>query len=502
MSNKRYLEFDSTYRNRNEFPNPTRFNVSISQSGTRDAVHALDPVSNSAPIKTWSPDDLVLTTGVVATPATQPLNTTSSFTVSFQTTQNASKLNNYYSGYPISVNIPGISEFVRIVTWTYLSTDPGSEDFFRVSVSPALSAIPDGSVTFTPASSVSDLPNGNMFVPNGLLADHFYVGLFLYNEDISISSSGTQNNYRRIISYDRSSKLLGFDLNNGSVDPAVPIGDTWNTSHKYTIRKSVPQYVGNLPASLLIPAPPPLLLPYQGPNTKTTFAVPSNIIVSIGDFIRFTTGNLAGKSYRVVKYTGNGRSEDLTANPPINYIPPNIVAVSPVLDTIPPDTGGWAFEVLQFTRDNVVPFSYSGSLVSQQEMVCYEIELLNLIIPNRILSSGGYTYFYPYLYVELQNISSSSAGTKSVIYSNNPNSHRMLFRAAIDDTANPLVTPFLKIDGDGMVQTVKFKPNDNLSFGVYLPNGDILETIQDDNFSPHAPNPLIQISAIFSIKRL
>ena len=79
------------------------------------------------------------------------------------------------------------------------------------------------------------------------------------------------------------------------------------------------------------------------------------------------------------------------------------------------------FEILQFTRDNAVPFCYSGSLVSQQEMVCYEIELINLVLPNKTLTSGGRTAFYPYVYVELQNVSGASAGTKCVIYSNNPN---------------------------------------------------------------------------------
>ena len=79
-----------------------------------------------------------------------------------------------------------------------------------------------------------------------------------------------------------------------------------------------------------------------------------------------------------------------------------------------------------FSYDNEVPFTYTGSLVSQQEMVCYEVELLNLILPNRTLKSGGRSAFYPFFYVELQNISSSSAGTKNIIYSNNPNSTRIV----------------------------------------------------------------------------
>ena len=77
----------------------------------------------------------------------------------------------------------------------------------------------------------------------------------------------------------------------------------------------------------------------------------------------------------------------------------------------------------------------------------------------------------------------------------------MLFRAPIDDIPNPLITPFIKIDGDGMTQTIKFKPNDNFKFGVYLPDGEKFETIDNDLYSPSQSNPLVQnISSILNKK--
>jgi hypothetical protein len=129
---------------------------------------------------------------------------------------------------------------------------------------------------------------------------------------------------------------------------------------------------------------------------------------------------------------------------------------------------------------------------------------MNLVLPNRTLSvgKGGLIAFYPYVYVELANVSGTGAGIPNSIYSNNPNATRMTFRAAIDDIQNPLISPFIKIDGDGMVQTLKFKPNDNLRFSVHLPNGDVFQTDLTDTYSPGAPNPLVQISALFGIKRL
>jgi len=41
MSNNRYLEFDSTYRNRNEWPLASEFQIPISQSGRKNNTDAI-----------------------------------------------------------------------------------------------------------------------------------------------------------------------------------------------------------------------------------------------------------------------------------------------------------------------------------------------------------------------------------------------------------------------------------------------------------------------------
>ena len=179
--------------------------------------------------------------------------------------------------------------------------------------------------------------------------------------------------------------------------------------------------------------------------------------------------------------------------------------LAPVINPTASDSNTYqAACLLPFNYDNFNPFVYTGSLVSQQDMVCYEIELLNLVLPNDVLvvAGGGNIAYYPYVYVELSNVSASGANLKHIIYSNNPNSTRVLFRAAIDDVPNPLNSSFIKIDGDGAVQTVKFKPNDNLRFRVSMHTGETFETVLEEWFSPLMPNPLAQISAYFSIKRV
>ena len=477
MSNRRYLEIDSTYRNRKQYPNPSNFTVLIAQSGTRDAAHAYDPVSLAAPQKRWVPNELILT-GTVDTPANAPLNTPGEFVICIPIAINAIKDTGYYVGAPIQIVTPA-GETVQITSWNYLSSN-ATDDCFTVTVSPAFSATPSGAVTFLP--NTTDLANGSVFIPDGFRADHYYVGCILYNE--------TQTNWRPIISYDGTTKLVGLNLSpqfGGPVTPGWTLGDT------FTIRKAPPQFTG------VFPNPAPLVFP-PSLNQQTSFYIPANTHVNVGDFIRFTSGAHVDTNCRVTKYIAIGTIViDPTVDPPtLNTLP--LVTTDCILNSVP--ANGDMFEILQFTRDNAVPFCYSGSLVSQQEMVCYEIELINLVLPNKTLTSGGRTAFYPYVYVELQNVSGASAGTKCVIYSNNPNSTRMLFRAAIDDIPTPVISPFVKIDGDGMVQTVKFKPNDNFKFGVYLPNGEPLQTVELDSFSPDSPDPLLQVSAMFSLKRL
>jgi hypothetical protein len=77
-----------------------------------------------------------------------------------------------------------------------------------------------------------------------------------------------------------------------------------------------------------------------------------------------------------------------------------------------------------------------------------------------------------------------------------------MFIASIDDVNHPNTSTFLKIDGDGMVQTVKFNPEATLRFRVFLPNGQTLSYMEPDTAPPSPPNPLAQISAVFQMKRI
>ena len=50
----RYLEFDSRFRDRTLYPNPSTFVVEASQTGQGDRFSAKDPVCDSSPISVWN----------------------------------------------------------------------------------------------------------------------------------------------------------------------------------------------------------------------------------------------------------------------------------------------------------------------------------------------------------------------------------------------------------------------------------------------------------------
>jgi hypothetical protein len=157
--------------------------------------------------------------------------------------------------------------------------------------------------------------------------------------------------------------------------------------------------------------------------------------------------------------------------------------------------------IVNFLTDNVVPLNYIGTMTSVQTSVCYSISLESLTLPNVTLVTGSQIAFYPYVYVEIKNVSASESASTDIIYSNNPASGRARFIVPITDVINPIDGLFVKLKGDHG-QIIKFKPNDNFYFSVTLPNGEYFQPVDSDILSPYLPNSLLQIHAMFSIKRI
>ncbi len=620
----RYLEIDSSFRDRNTWPISSEFEIPVSQSGRADNKNARDPISDCAAISYWDSNNFQSSGGasiqITVEPATSNLSAASgSLTIIASGTPGQLQTEDDYYLHAVAVNnaiTPAQSR--RIIKYEYLGNDTARitfNDKFQTSLVP-------GDLLDIGDPTTTALPNDpQFFVPNGSRASNAYTGMFLYNE--------TFNQSRPITNYNNITGLLSVDTYGVSVAPFTKAGPTtaWTSTDVYSIRNAQTASCGTLDGDIFFNPTThnSFNLPTLQPSTQdlvgsfleisntlaaadrlglTTSTGTSSINLSatanadndffIGGTIRITSGIAVGLERQIVGYVGatqlatfsppfpfivlTGASYEITmprqsrrivkyvnssggvvsggttfvllpsqesdidqyyrglyivVGTDIRLITGYDVATDPITGLVLSRTAkvvnaftipivpGTPYEIrsgmvdplftssialqdyciLPFTSDNLVPFIYTGSLNTQPNLVCYDIELINLVLPNEILDSGrgGRIANYPYLYVEISNISAASGATNNSIWSNNPNSTRSVFRCAVEDVSNPLTSPFIKLNGRGMTQTLKFQPNDDLRFAVRLPNGDLFRTLEPESFGPNRPNPKIQISALFGL---
>jgi hypothetical protein len=230
----------------------------------------------------------------------------------------------------------------------------------------------------------------------------------------------------------------------------------------------------------------------------------------VGAFLQVTNSSNPEYAYQIATYNSTTLTGTTTTNFSFNEPIGGTIEIRSVQlerpfsapPSIEAQGQGAITEVMQFTRDNWNPFSYSGSTFSSDQEVCYEMRLENLILPNVVLNvgRGGRVVFYPHVYVEMTEITAPTLGR---LYSNNPYTNKVLFRMIVSDMTDPLISPFVRFKTDGMVQTIKCKPNSNFHFAVRMPDGgQVFSVAATEDFSPRIPNALIQITAMFSLKRL
>lgn len=277
-----------------------------------------------------------------------------------------------------------------------------------------------------------------------------------YLENDCNTFAGTHN-YYKILSYDPTTFTVVLPT------PITPINN-------YNIRKE-----------------PPLLRDILGvtAGVTTTEVVLGGLASNIDNiytncYLRIFSG-IASQSYSIIiGYTGATKTAILKT--PLSNVP----------------ITGDGYEILPYTNDNFSPLLYNGTNTNQ--VVCYEIELMHLVLPNVFILNGsaGKLDDYPYFYVKLYNMSSKPSSTKMI--TNNPNSREAIFSAPMD--LNLTSQSFFTLKTKNPIQQMTFKPDDNLHFSVCLPNGEPLQLRDNDWFSPASPNPFLQISAVFSIKRI
>lgn len=428
---------------------------------------------------------------------------------------NLSSFPNYYVGYQL---------YDGTEYRTILSYEPSSAKFLLQQPFTAVPVSPATVDLFDPSTSSSiHIPTKDINGNNVRVWSNAYDDCYIVDETLS---NGTNIIYASISSYNYVTQIATLDR---------PLNG-FNSGDQLTIRKTLPQEKYILSAN---PTNNSIFIYYNGMIYNSTLvSIPSGSLPAPGMIVTLPTseGNRS-QNYYAGKYiynASNGLSDpsnpcvngggiyglyfikassynqtsnlvellvEHTSIPQVNCgynsaISSNIQSPSPLfLKT------GDVINIVNYIRDNYSPLNYNGSVVSQSENVCYEVSLVSLTLPNVSLRSGSRAAFYPFFYVEFTNTTSPSGSSNSIIYSNSPNSSNALFIAPITDTTQPLNSSFVKIYSN-MSQTIKFKPNDSLKFSVYLPDGRPFETVEQDTLSPYAPNGVIQIDAVFGIRRI
>jgi hypothetical protein len=476
---KTYLHIDSTYRDRKQWPKSGDFDIPVSTGNTlMNGSTSSDSVSDSAPIISWSSNRFdsngagsATLTGVVETSGATvaaSLNDNLTFIVDVTNGETQQQLENYYKGAIIKNTT--INEQKRIVHSKFLGI-VGTNQLLQITVnSPFGSSFADGdSISITDPTQITIPTYPVFFVPAGRDGENAYATKILYNE--------TRNEYRTITGYDSVSHLLTVDATNAI--------SSWNIQDNYSIRTKKPYVFGPIITA-----------------TTTTIVIPNGSSQNdsyIGDFIRipattaerYSYGNLTApinEIRRVISY--NGSTQTATVTPAFSVIPTTLTTPN--------------LELLPFTRDNVSTLVYKQRGQSVLIAEKFEVELINLILPNDTLNvdHGSTISSFPFVWVELSNTTSSEGVIDRLIHSNNPNSHKMKFFVPVDDVTRPEVSSFINLDNKCMKQVITMKPHETLHFSVRLPNGQIFEPMKQETTEPNEPNRLIQINALFSLKRV
>jgi hypothetical protein len=495
-----YIDLDSTYRNRNEWPSSAEFSIPVSTSGRNPPSKALDPVCLSAPITTWKSK----TFNTEISSSVQHYGTVqasidklsreiinNNFTVVIKSINNHrfQKKKNYYQGAtcivfdssdPTSSQTNGYRETTRITSYKYIRTIPNENtyelnvDVAEISVTNPIRIAPvDATSTNTnifmyiiDSTSMNNPCFPIVFVPAGILVENAYPNHYLHNDDYNTS--------HKITYYHQKTNTVEVDINkNNSCTKQQNdcLNFSLNQSH-FCIRQELPLTV-NLIKTIF---------------NKTKIVLQSNQSYD-NAFIRIVTQNQASSNqFRKIL-----RKCCVDVDGEINN---GFEIESPFDSDV---TTGTKIEILPISYDNLNPFRYNSTW--SQTDSCYEIRINSLTLPNAILNvfTGGNIAFYPYIYVELSS-DSLHGKNMNVLCSNNPNSYKALFRIPIYDTTNPYSRPFVIVSSDP--QVVKFNPCEAIKIAIRMENGELFNTVLEETYSPLPPNPYCQIRALISIRKL
>jgi hypothetical protein len=133
----------------------------------------------------------------------------------------------------------------------------------------------------------------------------------------------------------------------------------------------------------------------------------------------------------------------------------------------------------------------------------YRMKLVNISLPNKPLScsKGGYITEYPYVYVKIRTRNNNNKESNGSFYSMNPNYRQKDFRVVIDNVVDDIITSHVCLrSSDMVIEEFVLERDDEIYFAVFMPNGELFQTIETDLSSPYRPNPTLQISAVIELE--
>ncbi|MBL4588150.1 hypothetical protein JKY79_02290 [Candidatus Babeliales bacterium] len=429
-----YLVFDSTRRNRQEYPDPGDFRVFLESSSSNTGVAS----------------------GLTQSGATGPSSVLASIELPLERRVG---IQDYYAAWSICIQSQTRSAVSYNPTTNTITLDVPFVGIavanvpFRMSgrsgvniLDPVIGAIPYASGTTTAAAAGTVIPLGI----TGSTQDNFYIQ--------SVLEIGGE--YRTILLYDGTAQTA-------TVNAAFTVAVA---TQPWMVRFELPQSTGALTAVSSVRA------------VSLSATTPTGLLNNDNSvhYVRMTSGAAAGQLAQIQGYTGS---------------PAFVVSLLTGITTLPAiaDT----YEILGLTKDNARSLDYRGSQAAQSQAVCYDVELVHVSLPNKVLFSGtgGLITTKPHVVVELEASNSSTTGT---LYSNSPEYSNLGLKwvVPVDDYTN--TTEFVRLHGINMTQKVKFKPTRNsFRVTVRLPGGAVVK-YEPDTVAPFPPNPDLQITAVFS----
>lgn len=226
----KYIDIDSTYRNRFEFPNPGTFVVKSTSGticGTVNGVTAQDPVLNSFPLVIFQ-GDIITTSGTFAGGISNkpilPLPTNPAVN---------------YRGALLTDTTNNQSVYIELYDTVTGTAYIGTEGFSNFQTSDSFTIVDNSDAS-------------HVFISGGSSLDNAYVGYYLYDVNL--------NETRSIVEYDGINSTLVLD---------TPFSAGWAVTDRYEIRKdsyvvmnSVTYYISQSQVSVQNPPTPNLIGQY------------------------------------------------------------------------------------------------------------------------------------------------------------------------------------------------------------------------------------------------